>query len=412
MKLPPLKRGLFILKEGRMKTFSKFARFFTEQSRNNEIITPFDMKVITRGLESKGKDIIHLEIGEPDFDTPENIKRAGIEAIEKGFTHYAPSRGLLELREEVAKYVSATRKISVSPDEVVIVPGGKNVIFYTMMALLEKGDEVIVQSPGYYPYEIDASLFGAKIVPLPLREENGFSFDRDYFKKIVSEKTKLFVLISPANPTGNIFSKEDIEFISEQAMKNDFYVLSDEIYSRIVYEGEFFSIASVPGMRERTIILDGFSKTYAMTGWRLGYSIAPKNISDIFNKFLVSSNSCTATFTQIAGLEALRGPQDTVDEMVAEYKRRRDFIVDALNEIRGIRVVKPKGAFYVFPNITGLGISSREFVMKLLQNGVATIPGNTFGKYGEGFIRISYANSLENLKIAAERIQKTAEELS
>ncbi len=394
-----------------MRELSEFSKFFSEKGKN-DLITPFDMKVMTRDIESKGRSIVHLEIGEPDFDTPENIKRAGIEAIKKGFTHYAPSQGLPELREEIADYIGKTRGISVSPDEVVVVPGGKNIIFYTMMALLRPGDEVIVQDPGYYPYKTDAGLFGAKVVPLPLKYEKGFSFDRDYFKSIVSSKTKLFVLISPANPTGNIFSKEDLEFIAEQAIKNDFYVLSDEIYSRIVYEGKFYSIASVPGMKERTIILDGFSKTYAMTGWRLGYGVAPKNIAKIFNKFLVSSNSCTATFTQIAGIEALRGPQDAVDKMVVEYKKRRDFIVKSLNNIKGMSVLKPEGAFYVFPNIKSFGISSNEFVMKLLENGVATIPGNTFGKYGEGFIRISYANSLENLKIAVERIRKAVEKLS
>ncbi len=393
-----------------MKKLSGFSEFFSAKSKTN-LITPFDMKVMTRRLESKGKNIVHLEIGEPDFDTPENIKYAGIDAIKKGFTHYAPSQGLPELREEITKYIYKTRGIPVSSDEVVVVPGGKNVIFYTMMALLNPGDEVIVQDPGYYPYKIDAELFGAKIISLPLKYENGFSFDRDYFKSIVGPKTKLFVLISPANPTGNVFSREDLEFIAEQAIKNDFYVLSDEIYSRIVYEGEFHSIASIPGMKERTIILDGFSKTYAMTGWRLGYAVAQKNIAKIFNKFLVSSNSCTATFTQIAGIEALRGPQNAVDKMVSEYKKRRDFIVNALNEIKGISVLKPEGAFYVFPNIKSLEISSNEFVMKLLEDGVATIPGNTFGKYGEGFIRISYANSLENLKIAVERIKNTVDKL-
>ncbi len=393
-----------------MKKLSEFSDFFSEKSKG-KFITPFDMKVMTGKMEKQGRDIIHLEIGEPDFDTPENIKQAGIKAIRDGFTHYASSQGLPELREEIAGYISRTRKIPVSSNEVVVVPGGKNIIFYTMMALLRNGDEVIVQNPGYYPYEVDAKLFSAKVVPLPLKYENGFSFDRDYFKSIVNSETKLFVLISPANPTGNIFSKDDLEFIAEQSVKNDFYVLSDEIYSRIIYEGEFSSIASIPGMKERTIILDGFSKTYAMTGWRLGYAVAPKNIVRIFNKFLVSSNSCTATFTQIAGIEALRGSQSAVDKMVFEYKKRRDFIVKALNDISGISVLKPQGAFYVFPNIKDLGISSNEFVTRLLENGVATIPGNTFGKYGEGFVRISYANSLENLEIAVERIKKTVKGL-
>ncbi len=393
-----------------MKNFSDFAARVIGKKKN-ELITPFDMKVMTRKLEEKGKDIVHLEIGEPDFETPENIKQAGIKAIQKGYTHYAPSQGLPELRETVSKYISKTRNVEVSGEEVVVVPGGKNIIFYTMMALLKEGDEVIVQNPGYYPYETDAKLFGAKVVPLPLNEENDFSFDKNYFKSIISPRTKLIILISPANPTGNIFSKEDIQFIAEEALKNDIYVLSDEIYSRIVYEGEFFSIASIPGMKERTIILDGFSKTYAMTGWRLGYSVSNKEIAKIFNKFLVSSNSCTATFTQLAGIEALKGPQDAVEKMRLEYKKRRDYIVNELNKIEGISCKMPQGAFYAFPNIKSFGLSSNDFVMKLLDYGVATIPGNTFGKYGEGYIRISYANSMENLKKAINRIKAAVNSL-
>ena len=393
-----------------MKNFSDFtARAIGK--KKNELITPFDMKVMTRKLEEKGKDIVHLEIGEPDFETPENIKQAGIKAIRNGYTHYAPSQGLPELRETIAEYISKTRNIEVAREEVVVVPGGKNIIFYTMMALLKEGDEVIVQNPGYYPYETDAKLFGAKVVPLPLNEENNFSFDKKYFKSIISPRTKLIVLISPANPTGNIFSKEDIQLIADEALKNNIYVLSDEIYSRIVYEGEFFSIASIPGMKEHTIILDGFSKTYAMTGWRLGYSVSNKEIATIFNKFLVSSNSCTATFTQIAGIEALKGLQDTVEKMRLEYKRRRDYIINELNKIEGISCKMPQGAFYAFPNIKSFGLSSNDFVMKLLDYGVATIPGNTFGKYGEGYIRISYANSMENLKKAVGRIKNAVSSL-
>ncbi len=276
-----------------MKSLSKFANVFLTK-KNNETITPFDMKVLTRKLENEGKEIVHLEIGEPDFDTPENIKEAGISAIKNGFTHYAPSQGLPKLRETVADYISRTRHISVTPDEVIITPGGKDIIFYTMMALLNEGDEVIIPDPGYYPYRTDAELFGAKVVSLPLAEETNFSFNRSVFKSLITPRTKLIVLISPANPTGNLFSQSDLEFIANLAKENDIYVLSDEIYSRIVYEGEFRSIASITGMKERTIILDGFSKTYAMTGWRLGYGVANKNLIRIFNKFLVSSNSCTS----------------------------------------------------------------------------------------------------------------------
>jgi len=388
-----------------MKTLSKLANVFLTK-KNNKMITPFDMKVLTRKLENEGKEIVHLEIGEPDFDTPENIKEAGINAIKQGFTHYAPSQGLPELREAVADYISKTRQISVTPDEVIITPGGKNIIFYTMMALLNEGDEVIIPDPGYYPYRTDAKLFGAKVVSLPLVEETNFSFDRDIFKSLITPRTKLIVLISPANPTGNLFSQSDLEYIAKLAKENDIYVLSDEIYSRIVYEGEFRSIASVPGMKEKTIILDGFSKTYAMTGWRLGYGVANKDIIRVFNKFLVSSNSCTATFTQIAGIEALIGNQNAVNKMVHAYKERRDFLYKEINNIEGLSVQKPDGAFYLFVNIKKTGISSNEFVLYLLNNfGVATIPGSTFGTYGEGYIRISYANSMDNLKKAVVQIK-------
>ena len=392
-----------------MKSLSKLANVFLTK-KNNVTITPFDMKVLTRKMENGGKEVVHLEIGEPDFDTPENIKEAGINAINNGFTHYAPSQGLPELRKTVADYISRTRHISVTPDEVIITPGGKNIIFYTMMALLNEGDEVIIPDPGYYPYRTDAELFGAKVVSLPLVEEANFSFNRSMFKSLITPRTKLIVLISPANPTGNLFSQSDLEFIANLAKENDIYVLSDEIYSRIVYEGEFRSIASIPGMKERTIILDGFSKTYAMTGWRLGYGIANKDLIRIFNKFLVSSNSCTATFTQIAGIEALKGSQDAVNEMVRSYKERRDFLYKEINSIEGLSVKKPDGAFYLFVNIKKTGMSSNKFVLYLLNNfGVATIPGSTFGTYGEGYIRISYANSMENLRKAVIQIRKAVE---
>ncbi len=386
------------------KDFSVFSKRATEKS-GAELITPLAMKLKAKSLEDKGMDIVHLEIGEPDFDTPENISQKGIEAIKKGYTHYTSSQGIEEFRNVIASYIAKTRRIDVSPDEVIVTPGGKDIIFFTMMALLEEGDEVIIQNPGYYTYEADAKLFGAKVVPLPLLEENDFSFDRALFRKLITPKTKLIALISPANPTGNVFSKEDLEFIAEQAIKNDIYVLSDEIYSRIVYEGDFFSIASIPGMKERTILLDGFSKTYAMTGWRLGYGVANMDLIKIFNKFMVDSNSCVSAFTQFAGIEALTGPQDSVEKMHAEYEKRRNYIIDALNGIDGISCNMSRGAFYAFPNIKSFGMSSNEFALKLLEAGVATIPGNTFGKYGEGYLRISYANSMENLEKAIKRIK-------
>ena len=393
------------------KDFSSFSKRATKKG-NADLITPFDMNVRARQLEDEGKHIVHLEIGEPDFDTPENIAEKGIEAIKKGYTHYTPSQGMPELREAIASYISKTRHIDVSPEEVIVTPGGKDIIFFTMMALLKEGDEVIIQNPAYYTYETDAKLFGAKPVPLPLLEENDFSFDRTLLKKLITPKTKLIALISPANPTGNMLSKEDFESIAEQAIKNDIYVLSDEIYSRIVYEGEFSSIASANGMKDHTILLDGFSKTYAMTGWRLGYGVANKKLIKIFNKFMLASNSCVPAFTQIAGIEALTGPQDRVEEMRKEYKKRRDVIVEGLNSIPNISCKKPKGAFYAFPNIKKFGMSSNEFALYLLNNaGVAVMPGSTFGKFGEGYLRISYANSIDELKEAVSRIRKAAANL-
>ena len=391
-----------------------FSPFFERvmAKKDATLLTPFDIKARAKKLEDKGKHIVHLEIGEPDFDTPKNISEKGIEAIKKGYTHYTASQGMLELREAIASHISKTRHIDVSPDEVIVTPGGKDIIFFTMMALLREGDEVIIQNPAYYTYEMDTKLFGAKAVPLPLLEENDFSFDRELFKKLITPKTKLITLISPANPTGNIFSEEDLEFIAEQAIKNDIYVLSDEIYSKIIYEGEFNSIASIKGMKERTIILDGFSKTYAMTGWRLGYGVANRELIKVFNKFMLASNSCVPAFTQIAGIEALTGPQDSVEEMRKEYEKRRDVIVDGLNSIPNISCKKPKGAFYAFPNIKKFGMSSNEFALYLLDNaGVAVMPGSTFGKFGEGYLRISYANSISELKEAVSRIRKAVANL-
>ena len=391
-----------------------FSPFFERvmAKKDATLLTPFDIKARAKKLEDKGMHIVHLEIGEPDFDTPKNISEKGIEAIKKGYTHYTASQGMLELREAIASHISKTRHIDVSPDEVIVTPGGKDIIFFTMMALLREGDEVIIQNPAYYTYEMDTKLFGAKAVPLPLLEENDFSFDRELFKKLITPKTKLITLISPANPTGNIFSEEDLEFIAEQAIKNDIYVLSDEIYSKIIYEGEFNSIASIKGMKERTIILDGFSKTYAMTGWRLGYGVANRELIKVFNKFMLASNSCVPAFTQIAGIEALTGPQDSVEEMRKEYEKRRDVIVDGLNSIPNISCKKPKGAFYAFPNIKKFGMSSNEFALYLLDNaGVAVMPGSTFGKFGEGYLRISYANSISELKEAVSRIRKAVANL-
>ncbi len=369
--------------------------------------TAFAVLAKAREMERQGRSVVHFEIGEPDFNTPENIKQAGIKAIQDNFTHYSPAQGILELREAVAEYIEKTRGIPVSPEEVVITPGGKDVILFTTTALLDEGDEAIYPNPGYPIYESAIKISGAKPVPMPLLEENDFAFDREQFKKLITPKTKLIIINSPGNPTGGILSEEDLQFIADIAIKNDIMVLSDEIYSRILYEGEFHSIASLPGMKERTIILDGFSKTYAMTGWRLGYAVTTKEIAKQFTKLATNSFSCVTTFVQIAGIEALKGPQEDVEMMRKKYEERRNLIIKGLNEIPGFSVKMPKGAFYAFPNIKETGMSSKEISDYLLNEaGVATLPGTSFGEYGEGYIRFSYATSLENIKEGLKRVKE------
>jgi aspartate/methionine/tyrosine aminotransferase len=369
--------------------------------------TAFEVLAKAKELERQGKKIIHFEIGEPDFNTPENVKKAGVNAINENYTHYSPTQGILGLRETVANYISKTREIKVSPDEVMITPGGKDVIFSTALAILNEGDEAIYPNPGYPIYESAIRLAGAKPVPMPLLEENDFAFDREQFKKLVTPKTKLIIINSPGNPTGGILSLQDLEIIAEVAIKNDIVVLSDEIYSRILYDGEFHSLASLPGMKERTVILDGFSKTYAMTGWRLGYAVAKNEIIDGLKKIAVNSFSCVAAFVQLAGIEALNGPQDEPERMRKEYETRRNLIVSGLNEIPGISVKVPKGAFYVFPNIKKTGNKSKEVAEYLLNEaGVATLSGTSFGEYGEGYIRFSYATSQENIKLGLEKVKE------
>ena len=374
--------------------------------------TAFAVLAKAKELERQGKSIIHFEIGEPDFNTPENVKQAGIKAIQENFTHYSPAQGILELREAVAEYIHKTRGIDVSPEEVVITPGGKDVILFTASAILDEGDEAIYPNPGYPIYESAIKISGATPVPMPLLEENGFAFDRKEFEKLITPKTKLIIINSPGNPTGGILSQEDLEFIADIAKKNDIIVMSDEIYSRIIYEGEFHSIASIPGMKERTVILDGFSKTYAMTGWRLGYAVTNKELAKQFVKLATNSFSCVATFVQMAGIEALRGPQDTVEEMRKKYEERRNLIINGLNEVPGFSVLMPKGAFYAFVNITGTGKTSKEISDYLLNEaGVATLPGTSFGKYGEGYIRFSYATSLDNIKEGLKRVKEAISKL-
>src|SRR5215469_6509789 len=366
----------------------------------------FEVLVRARALEAQGKDIIHLEIGEPDFPTPQHIIDAGKKALDEGWTHYGPSQGLPELREAIANYISNTRGISVSVANVCVVPGGKPVIFFPMMALLQEGDEVVYPNPGFPIYESMIKVCGAKPVPVPLIEERGFSFDLDVFRKSLTPRTKMVVLNSPQNPTGGMITPEDVAAIADEVRNRDLVVLSDEIYSRIVYGNEKpVSIATLPGMLEKTIILDGFSKTYAMTGWRMGYGVMPPFLVDAVNKLMVNSNSCTASFTQRAALAALTGPQDAVDQMVAEFHCRRDAFCAALNKIPGFHCEIPGGAFYAFANVKATCMDSKVLADRLLQEaGVACLNGGAFGHFGEGYIRFSYANSLENLMEAARRI--------
>ncbi len=363
--------------------------------------TAFEVLMKARALEAQGREVVHLEIGEPDFDTPANIVEAGIKALRQGQTHYTPSAGIPQLREAIAEEVSATRGISVNPDQVVVTPGGKPIMFFAILALCEEGDEVIYPNPGFPIYGSMINFTGATPVPLPLLMEKDFRFDAEEFQDLVSPQTKMIILNSPHNPTGGVLTQGDLETIAEAAIENDAMVLSDEIYSRMVYEGEFASIASIPGMQERTIVLDGFSKTYAMTGWRLGYGVMPQWLAAQVSNLMVNSNSCTAAFSQWAAVEALTGPQDEANKMVEAFRQRRDVIVDGLNQIPGFRCLRPKGAFYVFPNIEGTGKSSREMQDFLLNEaGVATLAGTSFGRYGEGFLRLSYANSVENIQKA------------
>ena len=365
----------------------------------------FEVLAKAKGLEAQGRDIIHLEIGQPDFITPANICEAAFKAMKDGHTGYGPSAGLLEFREVIAEHISETRGVEVHPDEVTVTPGAKPIIFFTILALVDEGDEVIYPNPGFPIYESVIDFIDGKAVPLPLHEEVGFGFRIEDLEASISDRTKLLIINSPQNPTGGTLAKSDLEAIADLAIKHNFYVLTDEVYSRILYEGVHDSLISLPGMKERTILLEGHSKTYAMTGWRLGYGIAPTELADKITQLTINSNSCTATFTQFAGIEALKGPQDFVHEMVAEFRKRRDAIVDGLNAIEGVSCIKPLGAFYVFPNVTQLSLSSQDLSDYLLEDaGVAVLPGTAFGKYGDGYLRLSYANSLENIEEALARM--------
>lgn len=382
-----------------LRLASRMSRLGTE--------TAFEVLNRARALEKQGKDIVHLEIGEPDFDTPANVVDAGVNALRKGWTHYGPAAGLPDLRQTIADYVSRTRGVKVTPEEVVVVPGGKPIIFFTILTLINEEDEVIYPNPGFPIYESMINYVGGRAIPIQLREEHDFSLDVDELAALITDRTKLIILNSPQNPTGGVMQRRDVEQVARVIGDRNILVLSDEIYSRLLFEGEHFSIMSVPGMQERTILLDGFSKTYAMTGWRMGYGVMRADLAAHITRLMTNSNSCTASFTQIAGIEALRGDQSSVDHMCAEFKRRRDVFVAGLNKIKGFSCRMPHGAFYVFPNITKTGWKSKPLADALLeQAGVAALSGTSFGAFGEGYLRFSVANSLENLQEALTRIDQ------
>ena len=365
-------------------------------------------------LERQGRNIIHLEIGQPDFETFSNVAAAGIAAIKNGKTRYTLPAGLLELRETVAEYVANSRGIAVEPEEVIIAPGSKPLLFFPTLALVGPGDEVLYPNPGFPTYEAMIRLAGGKPVPVPLCEEKGFSLDVQAVRELVTDRTRMIILNSPGNPTGGVMSCDDLERIAAVASEHDCFILSDEIYSRLIYDGQTSaSIASLRGMKTRTILVDGFSKTYAMTGWRLGYAVMPKELAGRVSLLLTHSVGCTACFTQYAGIEAMTGPQDQVERVRQEYQRRRDVIVAGLQETPGISCQKPGGAFYAFPNVTALGQPADQLADYLLEEaGVAVLPGTAFGNLGEGYLRISYANSLSNIQQALEQIRQALGRLS
>jgi aspartate/methionine/tyrosine aminotransferase len=368
----------------------------------------FQILAKAQALEAQGRHIVHMEIGQPDFKTPQNIIDAAYRAMNGGYTGYTPTPGLLPVRKTIAQYAAGHKKIATDENEVVIVPGGKPVMFYTMLMLVNPGDEVVYPNPSFPIYESCINFAGGVPVPLRLSAENDFRLDIDAFRRLVTPRTKLVIINSPSNPTGGVFTREDVLAIADILQdRPDIFILSDEIYDRLIFEGEAFSIASLPGFKDRTIILDGFSKTYAMTGWRLGYAILHPELAAHMTMLMVNSNSCAAAFTQMAAIEALTGPQDAVDTMRAAFIERRDVLVEALNRIDGITCCLPKGAFYAFPDISACGISSEAFAARLLDEaGVAAAHGTAFGAYGEGYLRLSYATSIENIKIAVERIER------
>jgi len=391
-----------------MKLAQRMSRLGTE--------TAFEVLAVVNALKAQGRDIVSFSIGEPDFDTPENIREAAKKALDEGHTHYTPSAGVMAFREVLADYINRTRGTDYAPANVVVTPGAKPIMFFTILALADEGDEVVYPNPGFPIYESMIDFVGAKAVPLPLVEEHAFSFDAERLEDLVSEKTRLLILNSPQNPTSGVVPRESLQKVAELAEKYDFYVLSDEIYSRLVYDGEFQSITRFPGMTERTIILEGHSKTYAMTGWRLGYGVMPEELAVAIGQLMTNSNSCTSDFTQMAGIEAITGPQDGADRMKQIFQERRDIIVDGLNAIEGITCLKPEGAFYVWPNVTGvcqtLGLPDSKALQNYLlhEAGVAVLGRQCFGRRApeedQEYVRFSYASSIDAIREGLKRIEE------
>jgi aspartate/methionine/tyrosine aminotransferase len=387
-----------------MELAARMARLGTESA--------FEVLARAKALEASGRKVIHLEIGEPDFATPPHIVEAAVEALRAGQTHYVPAPGIPPAREAVAAFLEGTGRLLTTPDRVVITPGAKPIMWNVMLALCEEGDEVIYPDPGFPMYESIASFVGATPVPVPLREENGFRMDPAELESLVTDRTKLVILNSPHNPCGSALTQADCEAIAEIAMRRDLTLLSDEVYWAIRYDGSHVSVLDVDGMADRTILLDGWSKTYAMTGWRLGFGVFPPALVEPVCRLVINSVSCTSAFSQYAAIAALTGPMAPVDAMVSEFRTRRDIVVAGLNKIPGISCEEPGGAFYVFPNVTELGVPTKELAATLLgEAGVACLSGTAFGRYGEGYLRLSYANSVENLQAALEIIAAKVAEL-
>jgi aspartate/methionine/tyrosine aminotransferase len=375
--------------------------------------TAFEVLAKAKALEKEGREIVHLEIGEPDFDTPAHIRDAATRAMNSGYTHYVPAGGIPEFRETIAKYISRTRNIDAKAEEVVVTPGAKPIIFYTILACVEFGDEVLYPNPGFPIYESMINFIGGKPVPMPLREENDFALNTEETIAKITDRTKMIILNFPENPTGGVLTKQNLESMADQVRdRDDLIIVSDEVYSRILYEGEHRSIASLPGMKDKTVIIDGFSKTYAMTGWRLGYGVMPKPLAEKLTQLMINSNSCTCAFSQMAGIEALSGPQDEPENMVAEFRKRREVIVSGLNKIDGITCKKPSATFYAFPNVKEINMDSKLLPDFLLNKaGVATLAGTSFGEYGKGYVRFSFANSISNIEKALNRVDEALQTL-